>query len=215
MHGWGGSVSAFLFVAKRLATYGYRCMLLDFAGFGDTPEPKTPYTVKDYANDVLHLICELKVEKAVFVGHSFGGRIGLEIATQKPECVQKLVLVDSAGLKPRRKLGYYIKIYSHKFLKKLGRKGLKGSKDFQILSPIMKQTFKNVVGYHQDGELANVHCKTAIFWGKDDKETPPYMAKRFEKGIANSQIFWLDGGHFAYMDDFFRFFSILLAFLKE
>ncbi|MBQ9276448.1 MAG: alpha/beta fold hydrolase, partial [Clostridia bacterium] len=51
LHGWGGSVSSFLFVAKRLATRGYRCLLMDFAGFGDTPEPDAPYTVQDYAED--------------------------------------------------------------------------------------------------------------------------------------------------------------------
>ena len=215
MHGWGGSVSAFLFVAKRLATYGYRCILVDFAGFGGTPEPERPYTVKDYADDLLNLLDEVNVQRAVFVGHSFGGRIGIEIASKTPERVKKLVLIDSAGLKPRRKLSYYIKVFTHKFLKKFGFKGLKGSKDFQILSPVMKETFKNVVGYHQDGELESIQCKTAIFWGKSDKETPPYMAKRLEKGIKNSQLFWLNGGHFAYMDDFFRFFNILLTFLKE
>ncbi|MBR4800180.1 MAG: alpha/beta hydrolase [Clostridia bacterium] len=215
LHGWGGSVSAFLFVAKRLATLGYRCILLDMAGFGDTPEPTFPYTVKAYANDVRRLLYDLGIEKAVFVGQSFGGRIATELAYSSPDTVKKLVLIDAAGCKPRRGLKYRLRVFAHKFLQKIGKKGLKGSRDYQVLSPVMRETFKNVVNYFQDGQLEYIVCPTAIFWGKNDKETPLYMAKRLKKRIKNSQLFLLDGGHFAYMDDFFRFFAVFSAFLKE
>lgn len=215
LHGWGGSVTGFLFVAKRLATYGYRCLLVDFAGFGETPEPNMPYTVRDYSEDLRALLCELSISSAVLVGHSFGGRVAIELAVSHPSLVDKLVLVDSAGCKPRRHIDYYFKIFTHKLLRKIGCKGLKGSKDYRVLSPVMRQTFKNVVGYYQDDKLPLISCKTAIFWGKNDNETPAYMAKRLNRYIKNSDLFWLEGGHFAYMDDFFRFFSVLLAFLKE
>lgn len=214
LHGWGGSVSAFLFVAKRLATLGYRCILPDLAGFGDTPEPTFPYTVKAYANDVRRLLYDLNIKSAILVGHSFGGRIALELAYASPDLVKKLVLIDSAGCKPRRGLKYRFRVLAHKFLRRIGKKGLKGSKDYQVLSPIMRETFKSVVNYFQDGQLEYVSCPTAIFWGKRDKETPKYMAKRLAKGILDAKLFWLEGGHFAYMDDFFRFFSIFSAFLK-
>ena len=215
LHGWSGNASAFLFVAKRLAVVGYRCILLDFAGFGDTPEPKTPYTVKDYADDVRRLMSDLGVSSTVFVGHSFGGRVAIELAYSCPNLVKKLVLIDSAGCKPRRKLTYYFKIFTHKLLKKLGKKGLKGSKDYQVLSPIMQTTFKNVVNYFQDYQLSKIECPTAVFWGKADEETPIYMAKRINRRIKDSQLFMLEGGHFAYMDDFYKFVCILQAFLKE
>ena len=214
LHGWGGDASAFLFVAKRLAVLGYRCILVDFAGFGDTPEPETPYTVKDYAEDVKDMLVGLKISSATFVCHSFGGRVGIELAANSPEFVQKLVLIDSAGCKPRRKLSYYFKIYTHKFLKKLGFKGLKGSKDYRLLSPVMRDTFKNVVNYHQDGALGRIACPTAIFWGKFDEETPLYMAKRLCKRISGARLYLLDGGHFAYIDDFCRFFGVLTVFLR-
>ncbi|MBQ9276593.1 MAG: alpha/beta hydrolase, partial [Clostridia bacterium] len=164
---------------------------------------------------VRSLLQRLNVSSAVFVGHSFGGRVAIELAFSSPNIVDKLVLIDSAGCKPRRHFDYYFKIFTHKLLKKMGFKGLKGSKDYQGLSPVMRQTFKNVVSFYQDGELPHISCKTAIFWGKHDKETPAYMAKRLNHRIKNSNLFWLDGGHFAYMDDFFRFLSVLLAFLKE
>ncbi len=214
LHGWGGDASAFLFVAKRLAVLGFDCILVDFAGFGESPEPEIPYTVKDYADDVKTLLDGLKIKRAVLVCHSFGGRVGIELAANSPALVQKLVLIDSAGCRPRRKPSYYLKVFTHKFLRKLGFKGLKGSADYKLLSPVMRETFKNVVNYYQDGELGRIICPTAVFWGKFDEDTPLYMAKRLQKHINGAQLYLLDGGHFAYMDDFCRFFSILTAFLR-
>lgn len=213
MHGWGGSASAFLFVAKRLG--GYKSIVVDFSGFGESAEPDKPYSVKDYANEVVAMLEEMGESRICVVGHSFGGRVAMEIASSRPDLVRALVLVDSAGLKPRRKPSYYIKIYLHKALVRLGFKGLKGSKDYRVLSPVMKETFKNVVSYDQSGLLSEIHCPTAIFWGGKDRETPPYMARKLKNGIGGSEIFWLNGGHFAYVDDADVFISILRAFLFE
>lgn len=214
LHGWGGNASAFLFVAKRLTRQGYTCVCLDFAGFGDTPEPERAYFVKDYANDVLKMLEDLGIKSAVFVGHSFGGRVAIELAAHHKEVVEKLVLVDSAGCKPRRRLKYYFRVILHKTLKKLGFNGLKGSSDYRNLSPCMKETFKNVVNYFQDEDLRLIECDTAIFWGKQDKDTPSFMARKMAKRIKNSSLFWLDGGHFAYLYDSEKFFAVLSAFLR-
>ena len=214
LHGWGANASAFLFVAKRLKSLGYTCILPDFAGFGKTPEPDFAYTVKDYANDVLALLKELGIKSAIFVCHSFGGRVGIELAAHHKAVVKKLVLVDSAGCRPKRRLKYWFRVILHKILKECGLKGLKGSSDYRMLSPVMKQTFKNVVNYFQDDDLLEIDSETAIFWGKDDKDTPAFMARKMAKRIKNSSLFWLDGGHFAYATDFEKFFAVLSAFLR-
>lgn len=214
LHGWGASISAFLFVAKNLC-YDYRVTVLDFAGFGASEEPAVPYGVEDYAKDVICLMDRLHIESATFVGHSFGGRVAVWMGSRFPDRTQRLVLVDSAGLKPRRKPVYYIKVFAHKVLKKLGKKGLKGSSDYQILSPVMKQTFIKVVNCDQTSQLKDIVCPTAVFWGKNDKDTPLYMFAKFKKRIAGAQSFLLDGGHFSYVDDSVRFMLILRAYLKE
>ena len=189
-------------------------IVVDFNGFGDTPEPERPYTVGDYAGEVLAVLEKEGIDKAIFVGHSFGGRVALELGAKFPDAVNGLVLVDSAGIKPRRKPSYYIKVITHKLLKKLGFKGLKGSRDYRVLSFIMKETFKNVVSYDQSKLTKSIVAPTAIFWGKDDTETPLYMAKKLSK-IRDSKVFYLDGGHYAYVTDFDRFIRILTAFIDE
>lgn len=214
MHGWGGDASAFLFCAKRLESE-YRCHLAEFAGFGESAPPARPYTVRDYAREIVEYMNSTGIEKAVLVGHSFGGRVAMEIAAAYPERVKSVVLVDSAGIKPKRKFSYYVKVALHKTLKKLGFAGLKGSSDYQGLSDVMKQTFVKVVNYDQTPILRHISCPTAIFWGKDDKDTPPYMAEIIHNGIKDSHVFMLDGGHFAYLEEPEKFFAVLRAFLKE
>ena len=76
LHGWGGDASAFYFCAERLKGE-MRCVLADCAGFGKSAEPKAPYTVADYAADVLSLADGLGAERFALVGHSVGGRVAL------------------------------------------------------------------------------------------------------------------------------------------
>lgn len=188
-------------------------MCVDFPGFGESAEPVRPFTVADYAAEVLALADEIGADSFALVGHSFGGRVALEIAAKHPERVGALALVDAAGLKPRRKPSYYIRVAAHKLLRKLGKKGLAGSSDYNLLSPVMKATFVRVVNYDQTPLLAEIKCPTAIFWGKDDSDTPIYMAEKFERGIRGSHLFLLRGGHFAYLTDP-TFLPVLKAFLE-
>ncbi len=213
LHGWGMDCSAFLFAAKGLRED--RCALVDLAGFGKSEAPASGAGVGDYARDVFALMDMLGMDSACLVGHSFGGRVAIEMAATCPERVDGLALVDSAGIKPIRGPRYFFKVFAHKLLRKLGRAGLGGSADYRALPESMRQTFKNVVNYDQSPLLAHILCPTAIFWGREDRVTPPYMARKFERRIGNSALFWLNGGHFAYAEDASVFLPVLFAFIKE
>ena len=84
LHGWGGGASAFLFCAERLKEE-FRCVLVDFPGFGESAEPPVPWTVGDYAAEVCSLADSLGAAEFALVGHSFGGRVALEIAAKQYE----------------------------------------------------------------------------------------------------------------------------------
>ena len=213
LHGWGANCDAFAREMNSLCGE-YRVTAIDFAGFGDSDEPSA-HGVDDYAADLIELLDLLCIKQATFVGHSFGGRVAIFLAAYHPQYVKKLVLVDSAGVKPRRKPSYYIKVAMHKTLKKLGLNGLGGSCDYQKASDNMKKTFVKVVNYDERPILKNIGCKTAIFWGDKDKETPMYMYRHLKKHIHGADGFVLRGGHFAYLEDAYAFDMILKAFLKE
>lgn len=214
LHGWGSDASAFFFVAKQLCAK-YRVVAIDFLGFGQSDYPPDFYGVKEYAADVASLLDVLHIKAATFVGHSFGGRVAIELAVYYPQIAKRIVLVDSAGIKPKRKPSYYFKVFAHKILKKLGKRGLKGSSDYNALCDEMKKVFVRVVNYNQKRILNKIDVPCAIFWGKDDKETPFYMYKCFLKNIDEAQGFLLNGGHFAFVEDKVTFGLILSAFLEE
>lgn len=214
LHGWGSDATAFFYTVSKLCAK-YRIIALDFAGFGQSENPKSSYTVADYAHDVVTLLDVLGIQKAVFIGHSFGTRVAIEIAVYNPQIARGLVIVDGAGIKPRRKPSYYLKVLAHKILKRLGKKGLKGSSDYNALSDDMKKVFVNIVNYDQKPILNRIVCPCAVFWGKQDEETPSYMYECFLKNIKGAQGFLLDGDHFAFVQDRVTFSLILEAYLQE
>jgi pimeloyl-ACP methyl ester carboxylesterase len=77
-----------------------------------------------------------------------------------------------------------------------------GSADYKSLSPVMKKTFVSVVNDHLDNLLREIAVPTLILWGKRDRETPPYMAKRIRRRVKNSRLVMLEGGHYVYIDAF-------------
>ena len=200
MHGWGGSADSFRALADRLSK-DYTVTLLDMYGFGATPHPEYPITLADYARGVKTRLSELGVEDAVLIGHSFGGRVAMRLAAEE-SFVRALVLIDSAGIPPRRGLKYALRVLSYKIGKAFGHPPKRaGSADYAALRGAMRKTFVNVVNTSSVPDAKKVLVPTLLFWGSEDKDTPFYMCKRLRRLIQNSEIVLAKGaGHFSYLE---------------
>lgn len=163
-------------------------------------EPTKTLTLDDYCDYVEECIQLVEVKEIIVVGHSFGGRVGIRLAARS--VIDKLVLVDSAGLKPRRKISYYYRVSAYKLKSKIGMNTDNyGSSDYRMLSPIMRKTFVQIVSTYQDFELEHIHIPTLIIWGDMDMETPIYMARKLTKKIKDNIIIVYKGtGHFSYLE---------------
>ena len=94
VHGFCASTLVWHDVIEKIAGEGYRVVAPDLVGFGFTGKPKTwDYTIEAQARHVVRLLDELKVERAAFVGSSYGGAVSLAAALDHPERVERLVLV--------------------------------------------------------------------------------------------------------------------------
>ncbi len=109
LHGWGGNVNSLRPVFNHL-TASYRVYALDLPGFGRSTPPSSAWGTYDYAHLVAQFCSNLEIKSAHLIGHSFGGRVAINLCFYFPHLVNKLILVDSAGIKPRRGLGYYTKV---------------------------------------------------------------------------------------------------------
>ena len=223
LHGWGGGIASFKGTFTYLSKF-YRCINLEFPGFGNSGTPGVPYTVYDYAERIKDFIGFLKCGAVTLAGHSFGGRIALILAAEYPESVERIVLIDAAGLKPRRGLKYYCRRIKFGFAKLLVRLKMRrpetlsrhGSPDYRALSGVMKKTFVNVINEHLNILTHKIMCSALLVWGSKDKDTPLYMGRYFKKHIKGSRLVIYKGaGHYSYIDRFHECNLLLKDWLAE
>jgi 4,5:9,10-diseco-3-hydroxy-5,9,17-trioxoandrosta-1(10),2-diene-4-oate hydrolase len=97
VHGIGGSVEAWRLNIGALAEH-YRVYALDLVGSGQTDKPSVSYSLPYLAQFVNDFLGTQNIDRACLIGHSLGGGVTLQFAIQFPDKVEKLVLVNSAGL---------------------------------------------------------------------------------------------------------------------
>ena len=117
LHGWGAnkeSLSPIFNTVKK----SFRAVAPDMPGCGKTGEPEKPWCAADYAEFIRAFIEKTKIRPFAAIGHSNGGRVLIKMS-EGAFCPEKLILVDSAGLKPHRGASYYIKVYTYKLGKKI------------------------------------------------------------------------------------------------
>lgn len=90
-----------------LAGQGYRVVVPDQLGFGKSDKADVHYSFHQLAQHTRHLLEQLKIEKAVIVGHSMGGMLATRFALLYPEVTQKLVLENPIGLEDYRRMVPY------------------------------------------------------------------------------------------------------------
>jgi len=221
LHGFGGNLNNFSYFAKVFNNFGYSTLNINLTDFGFKNLPKF-FNIYSFADIVYKLIKLLKIKNFNLIGHSFGGRISI-ILSSMYKCVNKLILVDSAGIKPRFNLKIYFKICKYKFYKKLLNYNVKiqkklsesGSNDYKSLNDSQRCVFKNIINEDLVYLLKNITVKTLIIFGKKDKDTPIYMAKKLNKKIKNSRLILFSGGHYCYVEEAQKFINLVKNFLEE
>ena len=107
LHGWGLSPRTYADGVTRLTAAGVRVIAPCLPGFSGSAGPALGrIDLPAYAERVGRLLDVLGVEHPVFVaGHSFGGGVAIQLATDRPERVRSLTLVNSVGGAPGRRQG--------------------------------------------------------------------------------------------------------------
>lgn len=209
LHGWGGDLRSFKGAYEYAVGNGFNAVNFAF--------PKTvpsEWGIYDYAAFVGKFLCEKNISRPVLVGHSFGGRVAIILASQG--VAQKLMLVDSAGMKSRASIVKKFRIAKYRYRVRRGKPlDGTGSIDYNNTREDQRGVFVRIVNTHLEKLLAFIKCPTLIVWGRSDKDTPPYMARRLHRRIAGSRLEYLDGGHYSYIDSNYKFLRLLNTFIAE
>ena len=230
LHGWGASIGSYQPVFNYLKGY-FKTYVIDFPGFGKSDPPPEAWGISEYADVVLQFLSSLGIKKPILMGHSFGGRVIINLASSGKADINKLVLIDSAGIKPRRTVKYYIKVYTYKLVKNiLLLPGLRrftggilesarskfGSIDYKNASDVMRRTMVKVVNEDLRKLLPLIKNPTLLIWGENDTATPVSDGKLMEKLIPDAGLVVLkNAGHFSYLDRLNEFLLVINSFLKE
>ena len=202
---------------------------LDLPGFGSTPEPPEAWNVEEYTSLVEKLADRLGIDNPVLAGHSFGGRIAILFASRRQ--ADKLILIDAAGVKPRRGLRYYFKVYAFKFSRRImqltmgkeaaarkieeGRRR-NGSADYAAASPRMRAVLSKVVNHDLRRVMPSIKAPTLLIWGENDTATPMRDARIMERLIPGAALVSFPGcGHYSFLDNPRQFAAVMSSFLKS
>jgi len=226
-HGWGHTHANFAPLITPLEPHANH-IALDFPGFGASPPPPESWDTKDYADAIAAWMTENQIPPVIWIGHSFGCRVGTQIAAHHPECIDSMIFISGAGLKkkrpPLKKLYFYLRIRLYKLLKKLiPEGGFKsklmakfGSADYKKAGP-MRTVFIRVVNEDLSETAKTIQCPVALVYGTEDHETPPEFGERYSKLIKNSELFLLDRqDHYSVLQNGrHQVIKIIDAFIKE
>lgn len=192
--GWRRSASEWLPIAKSLSDK-YKVIVLDLPGFGVTTLPKRVFGVFEYADFVRKFLQKLKINKCIVLGHSFGGRVAIVLASEG-NIIDKLILVDSGGIEQRNLYAKLISLFRLiffpilmllpvSFKNKIGN--LMGSEDYKD-SGEMRKIFVKIVNQDLVSFLPKIKVPTFIMWGDRDNVLQVSQTKIFKKEIRGSRV---------------------------
>lgn len=230
MHGWGCTHQTVKSIAD-VCRKSHTVYNVDFPGFGNSTEPsadQAAWGVEEYTQVIEAMAKAEGIVNPILIGHSFGGRVAIVFASRNE--VEKVVLVDAAGVKPRRKPGYYIKVYSFKtakwwynliYGKERARQRIdklrnrRGSSDYANSSPTMKAILSKVVNEDLCHLMPRIKAPTLLIWGREDTATPLSDAQIMEKLIPDAGLVAFEGcGHYSFLDNRPGFVAVLDNFIN-
>lgn len=173
LHGWGRTRQDW-----QTTLEGYDALALDLPGFGATPAPESGWSTADYAGWVREILADL--DRPVLVGHSFGGRVAVQLAADAPELVRGVVLTGVPLLRSqpvgKPPLGFRIVRSLHRLglvgedrMEALRRK--RGSEDYNAAQGVMREVLVKAVNeeYADELDAMRVHrVRVVMVWGEHD-----------------------------------------------
>lgn len=228
MHGWGCQASTVQILADAAASANTTVYNLDMPGFGGSSEPTDVWGVEEYTA-LVEDFCKTKgIDSPTLIGHSFGGRVAILYASRND--VERLILVDAAGIKPYRPLKYYIKVYSFKLARHVlpwlvgtarARKiidrwrGKAGSSDYKSASPKMRAIMSRVVNEDLTDRFPLIKAPTLLIWGGKDTATPIADAHKMERLIPDAGLVeYPEAGHYSYLERPGQTAAVIKNFMK-
>ena len=207
LHGWTKTLDKWKNFIEALENKGIKADLPKIPGL--TGNLEKVWGLADYVAWLKNIV-EKEKGKVILVGHSNGGRIALAFTNLYPQKVEKLILIDSAGIY-HNELPLKIKRIVFKTIAKIGAQALGRARlldrrggirqmvrnllykvaresDYKDLNENTKQTMINLISSDLKSILPKIKTPTLIIWGREDKVIPLSDGKLIHELIKNSKL---------------------------
>jgi pimeloyl-ACP methyl ester carboxylesterase len=205
LHGWARTHRDFDAVVAPVDGAPLPALALDLPGFGASPPPEEAWGAAAYAQAVGDVLSDME-SPIILLGHSFGGRVALHLATQRPASVSALILTGVPLLHPEGRRARVAPAY--KAIRSLHRMNLVtdntmerarqryGSADYKAVQGVMRQIHVRAVNETYEEQLDAVQCPVHMVWGAADTAAPLEMAERALARLAHGDLeVFPDVGH--------------------
>jgi 2-hydroxy-6-oxonona-2,4-dienedioate hydrolase len=229
LHGMGGVKESWMGNFGALAA-GYHVYAIDQIGFGHSDKPLLDYKIATFVDFLYAFMQTQNIGKATLVGNSFGGWIALDFAMQHPSIVEKLVLVDSAGLpwlRPIPELNPSSLAATRTLIESVfyDKKMVSDGAVLSVFTDRMRNNDgyaiqRTVAGFatpqFEDAKLASIHVPTLVMWGRQDELIPLASGEKLRDGISGAKLVVFEQcGHVPMIEKSAEFNRALLEFLGK
>lgn len=226
LHGAGGNHLHWPPELRRIADQ--RIYAPDLPGHGKS-DGIGRQSIADYAGCVLAFMDELKLRKAIFVGHSMGGAIALQMALNHARRTLGIVLMNTAPCLHIPAVLLENTLTAATFplaVKTLGELAFSPQADprlkesamqrmSEVRSSVLHGDFLASDSFDVSARLGRIKAPTLIVSGADDKMVPTHYAQTLHQKIKNSLLHTVDGaGHMLMLEDPIAITNILRLFLN-
>ena len=162
----------------------------DTRGHGKTPRGDAPFTIRQFADDLLAFMDAHGIDKAHLLGFSDGGNIAMVFAMKYPERVNRLILdganLDAKGVRPSIQIPIEI---GYRIAKVFAKKSDEARRNAEMLGLMVNDP--NV----RPEELSAIKAKTLVMAGTKDMIKEDHT-RLIARSIPDSQLVIIEGDHF-------------------
>ena len=187
----------------------YHVYAIDTRGHGRTPRGDMPFTIRQFAGDLLEFMDEHQIEKAHLLGFSDGGNIAMVFALQNPGRIDRLILnganLNADGVKQTTQLPIEI---GYKLAKRFSEKSDSAKRNAEMLGLMVNEP--NV----KPEELVGIQAKTLVIAGTKDMIKEEHT-RLIAASIPDARLVFISGNHFIANKHPTEFNQAVIDFLKK
>ena len=218
--------------AQRSLAQRYTVYAPTHPGFDASERPEWLETVSDLARFYLWILQELGLDKVSLAGHFLGGWLAAELAVMCPHVVDRLILIDAAGIRPQQgeiadifllgqhetqRIAFFDAQQAPEYAAVFGRERSAEEREIQAQNQEMAARLcwkPYMYGRALPWLLPRLRVPTLIIWGGQDQIVPVECAELYQRAIPGSRLEIIDGcGHFPHLEKPDEFTRLVIDFL--